>query len=135
MFMLLHILEKLNQLNKPMNYKDKKLKELEKLIIRKSKDIISANTYEKYGKRYLGRDGEDMRYESLLLDLVKFSDEIKIYILKREKDYHKGLVEEIEGRVEELPNVQVETKRGNLETKITLKAKFTKEVLKILKEL
>ena len=35
------------------------------------KDIITQYTYEKYGKRYLGKKGEDVRFEGLVLSLEK----------------------------------------------------------------
>jgi len=55
--------------------------EIETKLIIHSKKIIENNTYPKYGKRYLGKEKEDTRYEGLLLDVSDMGDDI-LNILK-----------------------------------------------------
>ena len=63
----------------------------------------------------------------------------KVTFLQLQKDRYvaelirKEVKKELAEKIKKIPNVIVKTKKGNMETKIELKAKFTKDLLELLK--
>lgn len=66
--------------------------------------------------------------------IESFQDRVKFArkITKKFQDQRADLLRKIEEGIEKIPNVNIITKRGNIDTKIQLQAKFTKDIKTLL---
>ena len=96
---------------------------------------------------YLGNNGEEIYEVVNINDPMNVENAVKM-AYRHAREYSKGRVnrfasnsllnqvqEEILKKIEKLPDVEVEWKKEGIQsTKIVLKAKFTKDILKLIKQ-
>jgi len=62
-------------------------------------EFIKKWTYQKYGKRYIGADNEDLRFEGMVIDLTNKIKVIESFLLSDRQEVLKAIIQQFDRKM------------------------------------